>query len=160
MDTATLLQTAKLIAVPLPFFLGGYSFAFSQNAVPGIVDFPAHFSTPVFKHVFHSGGLVVAAGGLLSAATSAYLAYIIPAQRSLWGTAAVASVLPLVWTGLVMSSGINRLIAISGDKTKQEKATANLEHRQLLSTWITQNYVRAALYFVAGGAALRATVGA
>ncbi|KAK0342781.1 hypothetical protein LTR02_006179 [Friedmanniomyces endolithicus] len=160
MDAATLLRTAKLIAVPLPFFLGGYSFAFSQNAVPGVLDFPANFSTPVFKHVFQAGGLVVAPGGILSAAASGYLAYALPRQRSLWGMAAVVSVLPLVWTGLVMSPGINRLIAISGDTRMQEKATANLEHRQLLSTWIMQNYVRAASYFVAGVVALRATVGA
>ncbi|KAK5677470.1 hypothetical protein LTS10_010042 [Elasticomyces elasticus] len=157
MDPATLLRNAKAIAVPLPFILAGYSYAFSQNAVPGVLDHPATFNTPVFARVFNAGALIIVPGSLLSAATSGYLAYIIPAQRQIWGVAAAASIAPLVWTALIMNSGIKRLIAISEDKAKQEKATANLEHRQLLSKWITQNYMRAGFFFVAGVAAMRAT---
>jgi len=160
MDPATLLRTAKLIAVPLPFFLSGYSYSFSQNSVPGVLEQPAHVNTPIFNHVFHTGAQVIVPGALLGLATSSYLAYVIPAQRTLWGAAAIANVAPLLFTQLVMFSGIKRLLAISEDKKLQEKATANLEHRQLLSRWVTQNYVRAALYAVAGVAALRATVAA
>ncbi|KAK3071717.1 hypothetical protein LTR53_008146 [Teratosphaeriaceae sp. CCFEE 6253] len=160
MDPASLLRTAKLLAVPIPFFLGGYSYAFSQNAVPGILDRSADVNTPIFKHVFHTGALVIVPGALLGLATSAYLAYVLPAQRTLWGAAAIANVAPLIWTQLVMSSGIKRLIAISEDRTMQEKATADLEHRQLLSQWMSQNYVRVALYVGAGLAALNATLAA
>jgi hypothetical protein len=160
MDPVSILRTAKLIAVPLPFALAGYSYAFSQNAVPLVYDLPAEQSTPVFDGVYHQGALVVAPGGLLATATSAYLAYAIPEQQRLWAVAAIINILPLVWTGTVMSKGINRLLEIRKDESKQAKATANLEARQLLARWVKQNYVRAALYVAAGVVALRGTIGA
>merc|ERR1712087_933247 len=41
-------------------------------------------------------------------------------------------------------------VCASESKALQEKATATLEARQLLVKWVRQNYVRAALAFVAG----------
>lgn len=160
MDTAQLLQTSKLIAVPIPFVLAGYSLGFSQNSVPTFYDVPAEVSTPAFKRVFTDGATVIVPSALISVASASYLAYMIPAQRNIWAAAAIACAIPGPWTTLIMGRGINRLIEISGDKGKQEKATANLEARQLLIRWVKQNYVRSACFLFAGVAALRATIAA
>lgn len=160
MDTAQLLQTSKLIAVPLPFVLAGYSLGFSQNSVPTLYDAPAHISTPAFKRIFTDGATVIVPSALISIASAGYLAYMIPEQRNIWATAAVACAIPGPWTTFVMGSGIKRLMEISGDKGKQAKATANLEARQLLIRWVKQNYVRAACFLVAGVAAVRGTLAA
>lgn len=158
MDTASLIQTAKLIAVPIPLILAGYSFGFSQNAVPHLYDQQAEISTPIIRKIYYGGAKVMAPGGLLSLASSAYLAYAIPSQRSYWATAVGSMVIFFLWTPLVMApSNINRLLQISESKTMQEKASANLEARQLLHKWVNQNYVRMALLLVAGASALRAT---
>merc|ERR1711915_1078112 len=137
LDSRQLFQAAKLIAVPLPFALAGYSYAFSQNAVPALYDQPAEVSAPAIKDIYQSGAKFVVPGNILSLAATAYLA----------------------WTALVMRrSNIVRLLEISESKTLQEKATATLEARQLLVKWVRQNYVRAALAFVAGVYSVRATL--
>ncbi|KAK4545608.1 hypothetical protein LTR36_002560 [Oleoguttula mirabilis] len=161
MDTSSLIQTAKLIAVPLPLILAGYQFAFSQNAIPPLYDEKAEVSTPIFKRIYHTGATIVVPGSIASLAASAYLAYTIPSQRSIWGTAVGSLVCFSLWTPLVMKpSNITRLLEISESKTMQEKASANLEARQLLHKWVSQNYVRMALLLVAGVAGLRATIAA
>ncbi|KXL43603.1 hypothetical protein M433DRAFT_144912 [Acidomyces richmondensis BFW] len=161
LDPKQLIHSAKVIAVPIPFFLAGYSFACSYTAVPALYDQKAEDSTPPFvKLVFLGGGGVVLPSSVLSAAASAYLAYVLPSQRSFWATAAGALLVPPIWTGLVMKANISRLIEISKDKSMQEKATANLEARQRLIKWTKQNYVRVAAFMVAGIAAVRATVAA
>jgi len=161
MDSRTALQTAKLIAVPLPFALAGYSFAFSQSAVPQLYDQPAEVATPILKSIYYKGAAVVVPGNFLSLAATAYLAWKIPAQRHTWATAAGSLVALILWTPLVMApSNIKRLLEISESKALQTKATANLEHRQLLAKWVGQNYVRMALLLVAGVAGLQGTIAA
>jgi len=138
-----LIQAAKLIAVPLPFALAGYSFAFSQTAVPLLYDQKAEFSVPTVVGIYQNGTSVMMPGTILASAAAAYLAYIHPAQRNIWATAAVSAILPGLWTNLVMyPSNIKRLIAINGSKAAQEKATVSLEARQLLKKWVFQNYFR------------------
>ncbi|KAK5127308.1 hypothetical protein LTR08_004435 [Meristemomyces frigidus] len=159
LDTPTLIQTAKLIAVPLPFALAGYSFAFSQNAVPHLYNHSAEISTPLLKKIYHGGAIIVVPGGLFSLITTAYLAYAIPSQRTTWTTAAGSLFCLSLWTPLVMiPSNIRRLIEISESPKMQERASANLEARQLLTKWVQQNYLRVGLLLVAGVAGLKATV--
>lgn len=159
MDPRTAIQTAKLIAVPLPLILAGYSFTLSQNAVPALYDQSAEASTPVFKAISAAAGSIVVPGTLLSTAASAYLAYVLPDQRNLWTTAAAALFALTPYTALrVFPGSANRLIKISGDKALQGKASANLEHRQLMQKWVRQNYVRVALMVIAGVAGLQATL--
>ncbi|KAK3670575.1 hypothetical protein LTR78_009543 [Recurvomyces mirabilis] len=158
MDPITITRYARLLAVPIPFALAGYSFAFSQNAVPLTYDLPAEQSTPIFRGVYTQGAAVVAPGGILGAASAAWLAYSLPEQQRVWATIAVMNLMPLVWTGLVMNTGIQRLLEIGKDKGKMAKATSNLEVRQLLGRWVLQNYVRAGLYVASGVLAWRATM--
>lgn len=161
LDPNQLIRSAKVIAVPIPFFLAGYSFACSYTAVPALYDQKAEDSTPPFiKHVFFGGGKVVLPSSVLSAAASAYLAYVLTPERSFWATAAGALLVPPIWTGLVMRANLTKLMEISENKAMQERATANLEVRQRLIRWTKQNYVRVASYMVAGMAVVRATVAA
>jgi hypothetical protein len=158
-EPSNLIRNAKLIAVPIPFILGGYSLSFSQNVIPAIHDHNAAFSTPAFAQVFYAGAKVIPAGSALATAATAYLAYAVPAQRNLWGAATAAMLFPaFVFTPAVMLGNINRLIEISGSEEKQGKATVTLEARQRLLKWGRQNYVRALVYFVAGALAVRATL--
>ena len=60
----------------------------------------------------------------------------------------------------MIPSTIGRLIEIGDSPRLQEKASANLEARQLLTKWVQQNYVRAALLLFAGITGLRATIAA
>lgn len=159
LDSRQLLQAAKLIAVPLPFALAGYSYAFSQNAVPPLYDQPAEVSTPIIKHIYTNGAKVVVPSNLLSLVATSYLAWKLPAQRNTWATAAASLLGLIVWTPLVMhKSNINRLLDISNSKALQERATATLEARQLLVRWVRENYVRMALSLTAGIVAVRATL--
>jgi len=157
-----LIHAAKLLAVPLSFALTGFSLAFSTIAVPALYDLPASASAPTLVHIFRQGGTLVVPSTLLLTTTATYLSYIIPRQRRLWAFVAVAAVLPLPWTTAVMlPSNISRLVEISeGGKAAQDRATANLEARQLLKKWVWQNYVRGGLVLAAGVAAVQATLNA
>lgn len=161
LDSRQLLQAAKLIAVPLPFAVAGYSYAFSQNAVPALYEQPAEVSTPAIRDIYRNGARFVVPGNILSLAATAFLAWKLPAQRNLWSTAAGSLVALIAWTPLVMlKSNINRLLQISESKALQEKATVTLEARQLLIRWVRENYVRVALSLAAGIAGVRATLAA
>ena len=150
MDPTSAIRTAKLLSVATTTLAAGYSFSFSQNAVPLTYDIPASFSTPIFKGVFWKGAYVAVPSGLISGAASLYLAYVLPSQRRLWVTAAVMSMSTAPWTSVVMMPGIKKLLGISEDKAKQTKSDQNLEHRQLLKTWVAQNYFRASLFLTGG----------
>ena len=161
LNNPQLVQTAKLIAVPLPFALAGFSFGFSYITVPFLYDQHASVSTPFIVNIVKLGGLFVAPGSCISAAAALYLAGSLPAQRSTWTFAAATVAMPIVWTLTVMlPSSINRITAISENKVVQEKATVSLEARQLLKKWVWQNSVRAGLWLAAGVTAVSATVGA
>ena len=84
----------------------------------------------------------------------------LPEQRREWTTAAVTMASTILWTGLVMRSGVNRLLAISEQDKVMLKTEQNLEHRQLLIRWVKQNYVAVMLQLASGVVALRAIVAA
>lgn len=157
MDNPTLIRSAKLLTIPIPLLLAGWSLGFSRNSVPPLYDQPADISTPIFVRIFYSGGPVILPGSLITQAATAYLTYIEPANRRIWGFAFGCQVALSLWTWLVMFKGIGRLITISESPELQEKATANLEARQLMVRWVKQNYVRSALLAATGFAALGAT---
>ena len=89
---------------------------------------------------------------------SAYLAYFIPEKRKLWIVAADMAIGELAWTRFVMFPGIQRISAISEDEKVQKKCEQTLEHRQLMTTWAKQNFVRTAFAIVGGMAGLWASM--
>lgn len=159
MDTSTAIHYAKLVSFPTAFFLSGYSLSYSQCTVPQLYDVRPQISTPIFKNVFYGGASVVVPGALLSSAASAFLAYAVPEHRRVWASAAAAVLFTQPWTALVMMPGIKRLLEISeANAAVQSKVEQTLEHRQLLKTWVAQNFLRAGLYFVGGLAGMYATL--
>ncbi|KAM0723649.1 hypothetical protein Q7P37_000637 [Cladosporium fusiforme] len=158
MDSPNALLSAKLISVPLAFIATGYGICASHNIVPRLYPEPVAIATPIFSHVFYTGGSFVVPAGLTSTLASAYLAWQIPSQRRLWTLAAVGTLATLPWTRLWMFPGIVRLIDISTDATLQAQSTASGEHIELLKQWVTQNYIRAAMFAVGGFSGLWASL--
>ena len=158
MDNPILLQTAKLTSILPAVFLSGYCYNASQNFVPKLFDQRPHISTPIFKGLFDSGGRVALPLFLLSSASSFLLVYAVPEKRTLW---IIAAVLPLtlgLWTFVVMMPGVRRLVEISRCKGQLDKSEQTLEHRQLLKSWVWQNYVRSLFVLAAGGIGLWACI--
>jgi hypothetical protein len=141
---------AKLIAVPLAFAASGYGLCASHNTMSGIYSLPASISIPLFSHVFYTGAQIIVPFGLLSATASAYLAWKVPRQRTLWIAAAVSVLSTQAWTRLAMFSGIRTLLAIAESTAEQARVQVTGEHIGLLKTWDWQNYVRAGMFFVGG----------
>jgi hypothetical protein len=158
MDSPQTILAAKAISVPLAFVAAGYGLCASHNILPRLYPEPVGISTSIFAHVFRIGGSFVVPTALSSVLTSAYLAYRLPAQRRLWTIAAGSTLSTLAFTRIVMIPGINRLIAISVDVALQAKSEASGEHVELLKAWVTQNYVRSAMFFVGGFAGLWASL--
>ena len=150
MDSRTTIRAVQLASITPSLILTGYTLGFSQNGVSQLYDQPANVSTPLFNRIFHSGLRVATPLAILSTSASAYLAYAVLEKRRLWAAAGALTLGMGAWTQFVMMAGINRLIQISENKAAQEKATANLEHRQLLVKWVKQNYVRTIATLVAG----------
>jgi hypothetical protein len=158
MDSPQALLAAKAIAVPLSLLASGYGICASHNIVPRLYPEPVGIATPIFAHVFFTGGSVVVPTAITSVLASSYLAYSLPRQRRLWTFAAASTLLTLAWTRIVMIPGINRLIAISLDSALQAKSEASGEHLPLLKAWVTQNYVRSAMFFAGGFAGFWASL--
>lgn len=150
--------TAKLIAFPLAFIATGYGLCASQNTLPGIYALPASISTPLFAHVFYTGGQIIVPLGLISASASLYLAWSLPHRRNLWIAAAASTLLTLPWTRVIMYPGIQALIKISESATEQVRVEATQEHIPLLKTWELQNYIRASMFFIGGLTGWYATI--
>lgn len=151
MDSITV---AKFLLVPSIFMVSGYSSSFSQCSVPLLYNQPASVSTPILKGFYTGGAAFVVPGAMIAVASSAYLAYRVPEQRTLFATAGALAITPPLFTAAFMSKGIQRLIEISQHTTEQVKADASGEAVKLLKAWAAQNWIRAALSFSAGMIAL------
>ena len=158
MDSPQAILAAKLVSIPLAFTAAGYGLCASQNVVPRLYPEPVGIATPLFAHVFRTGGSIVVPAALTSVLASAYLAYSLPARRRLWTIAAVSTLVSLPWTRAVMIPGINRLISISVDSALQAQSEASGEHVALLKAWVSQNWVRTAMFFTGGLAGLMASL--
>lgn len=145
--------TANLLAIPVAFLTSGYLTSASQNPLPLLYTQPPSISTPIFAGVYYRGAALIIPTTLISSAAFAYLAYGIPAQRTVYSTAAAAVFVILPMTKIVMFPGIHRLIEISKQSgVEQEKAGQSGEVLRLLKVWNAQNCVRAA-FTLAGGVA-------
>lgn len=158
MDSPQALHAAKLVSVPLALIASGYGLCASHNIVPRLYPEPVGAATTIFAHVFRAGGSVVVPAALTSVLASAYLAYQLPAQRRLWTLAAGSTLVTLAWTKFVMIAGIDRLIEISVDAALQAKSEASGEHVALLKAWVSQNYIRSAMFLTGGLSGLWASM--
>ncbi|KAK4501933.1 hypothetical protein PRZ48_007743 [Zasmidium cellare] len=150
-------QAAKLIAIPAALIVSGYQLALSQNSLPIILNEAASISTPIFKQVYNRGAVIAVPGALAASTAFGYLAYTTRnnTHRRLFTTGAILTFGVLPFTRLVMYSGIERLIEISGSAAVQERSGA--EVTKLLKAWTVQNWVRAGMMLTAGVAGLATT---
>ena len=90
---------------------------------------------------------------LVSAASSATLAYLVPARRVLFAVAGASTVGTLVWTRAAMMGTISSLLGLAGEGEgegkKGEKVDA-AEVEMLLRRWKWMNVVRAGFGLVGG----------
>jgi hypothetical protein len=158
--SSQIIPYAKLVSTAAPLILAGYSFSFSQNSVRNLSSSSISVgpATSLFGSIYYSGAYFAAPLGLLTSISSSYLAYTLSGQqRTTWAIAAAAVFSTLPLTRFVMFGGIHRLIEMSTASTgEQEKVQRTGEHTALMKTWVWQNYVRGALFFVSGITALSA----
>lgn len=156
-DQKTALQCAQFASAASTLFMAGYGFAFSQSAVPQLYDVKPQISTPIFKQIYYQGAKVVPPGAIIAAASSGYLAYILPEQRNEYIKVAASAVATQLWTIVIMLPSIKRLIKISeSDEKTQGRIEMSLEHRQLMIKWVRQNWIRTGIALFGGVTALKA----
>lgn len=159
MDTLTLLRTTQSLGITTSFLMSGMYFISSYLFIPSILPHPTaststsslspHDATRVFESIYHGGASIFVPLALGCTAINAANAYLIPAQRGVYGGAALAALSTMGWTGIVMSSGINRLLKIR-EMSSEGQEEKRGEVVELMSGWRRHNYLRAGLAFVAG----------
>lgn len=157
-DPKTAIQTAKLVSFSSAFLSAGYTLSFSQAVVPALYDHSPLFSTPAFNRIWKSNAALVPFFHTLSLSASTYLAYVLPEKRQSWTIAAVVMALTLPWTGLVMGPGVKRLQQIEENKQATLKSEQSLEHRQLMTRWVRQNYFAVLFSFASAAVGVLAAI--
>lgn len=94
---------------------------------------------------------------ILSGSSSGLVAYLVPAQRTLWSAAAVATLSQIPWTLIGMMATNDRLNEIADSKVQQEKVNRE-EVMSLLKRWRWMNIVRGLLALTGGLSAVLALV--
>ena len=152
MDTSNVADhIPSLTGLSIAFFLSGTHFSASQLTLPVLYNLPSATSTSIFSEFYYRGARTVVPLALVSSASFATAAVIAISsnERTGYGIAAAATVSPLAWTGLVISSVNSQLIAMAGDARIREKE-GDGKVRELLKKWKWMNNVRAGLAFVGG----------
>jgi len=155
MDTTT--RAAQVLGLTSSLLLSGANIGSSVLTVPILYTRPTSISAPIFSEFYTRGFHTLVPLGVFSASCSALAAYLLPSRRELWVVAAVSTISQLPWTALAMRNTNNRLIAIAGSKSEQEKAS-NEEVVGLLRQWAWMNIFRGLLAMVGGLAGLWAVI--
>jgi uncharacterized membrane protein len=149
MDTPTTIKTLQAVGLTSSLVLGGVYFGSSQVTVPTLYHLPIAHSTSVFTAFYYRGIPPVVTLSMSSAVCFGTLAYMIPAQRMRWASAAVLALAPLVWTRTIMANTVDTLLRYDADQVEREKAGV-VGVLALLKAWQWQNFVRSGMA-VAGG---------
>jgi Domain of unknown function (DUF1772) len=142
------IRIAQVLGLTSSIFLSGINIGSSHLTVPILYTRPASISTPIFNEFYLRGAATLVPLSIFSASCSALVAYLLPSQRNLWATAAVATIAQLPWTILAMMKTNNRLNIIAASKTEQEKSQEEVVG--LLRQWAWMNVVRGLLAMVGG----------
>jgi hypothetical protein len=158
---------AKLIAVPSAFLIGGYHLALSHTAVPALYDQAAVSAVPAFSGIYFKAlqqlFLPTAAAGLVS---YGYLTYQCCKLRTksqpfsrrssaiphsvLYGTAAGLVLGVGLVTKFVLLTGVERLLEMNEDPSLLQQTVFDEEVRELLYSFVGQNWWRAAFGIMSG----------
>lgn len=149
MDTT--IRTAQVLGLTSAILLSGINLGSSLLAIPILQTRPASFSTPFFHEFYLRGAYTLVPLGIFSASCSALVAYLLPAQRTIWAIAAAGAAAQTPWTLLVMMGTNQRLIDIAESAVEMEKVGQG-EVVALLGRWAWMNVVRG-LFALGGGLA-------
>ncbi|EEU39442.1 uncharacterized protein NECHADRAFT_102710 [Fusarium vanettenii 77-13-4] len=147
MDSTT--RVIQAIGLTSSIFLAGANIGASHLTVPLLYQQPISINTAFFKDFYIRGAVTLVPLSIVSASASAFAAYLVPSQRTIWVAAAVTTISQIPWTGLVMMGTNNRLNAIAASKVELEKASKE-EVVDLLKRWRWMNIVRGSLALVGG----------
>ncbi|KAL8945672.1 MAG: hypothetical protein Q9183_008020 [Haloplaca sp. 2 TL-2023] len=153
----TLVSTTQALGLTSTLILSGINFGASLLTLPILYTRDPSISTPIFHELYTRGAVSLVPLGIFSAACSALTAYLVPSQRQLWATAAVATASQTPWTLLVMKGTNDRLNGIAGDKVEQQKVDKE-EVVGLLKSWTWMNVGRGLLALGGGMAGLWAVM--
>jgi hypothetical protein len=153
----TTIRTAQVLGLTSSIFLSGINIGTSHLTVPILYTRPTSISAPVFNELYTRGAATLVPLCIFSASCSALVAYLLPSQRKLWATAAVATIAQLPWTIFGMMKTNNRLNTIAASKNEQEKVGEE-EVVGLLRQWAWMNVVRGVLAMVGGLAGVWAVI--
>ncbi|EMT68154.1 hypothetical protein NOF04DRAFT_15453 [Fusarium oxysporum II5] len=148
-------RTFQVFGLTSSLVLAGINLGSSHLTVPLLYNQPTSINTPFFKDFYTRGAVTLVPLALFSGASSGIVAYLVPAQRTLWAVAAVATVSQLPWTVLGMMATNNRLNNIATSSVEQEKVGRD-EVVALLEKWRWMNIVRGLLAFTGGLSAILA----
>jgi uncharacterized membrane protein len=149
MDTPTTIKSLQAVGLTSSLLLGGVYFGSSQITIPTLYHLPIAHSTSVFTAFYYRGIPPVVAFSLSSAVCFGTLAYMVPAQRVRWTSAAVLALAPLVWTRTVMANTVDTLLRYNANQIEREKAGVD-GLLALLKAWQWQNFVRSGMAIAAG----------
>jgi hypothetical protein len=143
------IRTFQVFGLTSSLLIAGVKLGSSHLTVPLLYNQPTSINTPFFKDFYTRDALTLVPLAIFSGASSGFVAYLVPAQRTLWTVAAVATLSQLPWTGLGMMATNNRLNDIAASSVEQEKASRE-EVVGLLKKWRWMNIVRGLLALTGG----------
>lgn len=155
MDTT--IRTAQALGLTSAILLSGINLGSSLLTIPLLSTRPPSISTPFFHEFYLRGAATLVPLGIFSAACSALVAYLLPAQRRIWTLAAVGAAAQTPWTLLVMMGTNRKLIEIAESAVQREKVGRG-EVAGLLARWAWMNAVRGLLALGGGLAGLWAVM--
>jgi Domain of unknown function (DUF1772) len=154
-----ILRTTQIIGLTTSLFLSGVNAGASYLTLPILFTQPPSVSTPIFQTLYKRGAVSLPPLAVFSSLCSAYLAFALPEQRSLYVVASMGTLAMIPWTLVAMMETNNRLCAIADSKIEQEKVKSE-EVEALLRKWTWMNYVRSGLMMVGGLTGLFALIDA
>ncbi|KAJ4256734.1 hypothetical protein NW762_008830 [Fusarium torreyae] len=148
-------RTFQVFGITSSLVLAGVNLGSSHLTVPFLYNQPTSVNTTFFKDFYTRGALTLVPLSIFSASSSGIVAYLVPAHRTLWTVAAVATISQLPWTLLGMMATNTRLNDIAASSVEQEKASRD-EVVGLLKRWRWMNIVRGLLALTGGLSAILA----
>ena len=122
MDTIAVIRTSQVLGLTSAILLSGINIGSSLLTIPMLYTRPLSITAPIFSEFYHSGLVTVVPLCIFSASCSALVAYLFPAQRTLWAIAGGVTISQLPWTGLIMAGTNSRLNTIAASKIEQLQA--------------------------------------
>lgn len=151
------ISTCQVIGLTSSLIIAGINLGASHLTVPLLYQQPIPISVAFFKEFYTRGALTLVPLAILSGSSSGLVAYLVPAQRTLWTAAAVATLSQIPRTLIGMMATNNRLNEIADSKVQQEKVNRE-EVVSLLKRWRWMNIVRGLLALTGGLSAVLALV--